>query len=285
MAEPSVHLNGRLTPRSHATVSIRDRAFRYGEGLFETMRACGERIFRLPAHLHRLSASADSIRWKLPWDHTELAAVLEELLRANDLPAARVRLQVSRGPGDLHGDDGTPTLLAEAEPFVPPAEDLRERGAHLAVSSMTRRAGRAGAKTTAYLENLLARRLARESGHDEALLLNDAGQVCEASMANLFVVRGPALLTPDVGGGALPGVTRSAVIEVAAAVGLEAREEALTLDAVISADEVFLTSTGIEVLPVTRLDGKTIGDGRPGRFSLALLAGYRRILDDELRPR
>jgi branched-chain amino acid aminotransferase len=285
MAEPRVFLGGRIVPRSRARVSIGDAAFRHGEGAFETMRARGDRVFRLPEHLRRLRASAAGLGWRLPWPDADLEAAIGAALRANRHPEARVRLQATPGEGGLDGPEGPPLLLVEAERFVPVDPRVRRRGVRVAVSPLRLARGWASAgKTCSYVDRLWARRAARARGCFEAVLRSDAGRACEAAMANLFAVRGAALWTCPVEAGALPGITRGAVLEIARARGLEVRLEAPEVEALRAADEVFLTSTAVEVLPVARIDDATVGRGRPGPITRDLGEAYRRLLDDALGP-
>ena len=287
MQEPIVFLRGELIARSRAHVPVRDAAFRHGEGLFETLRARRERVFRLDRHLRRLRASASAIGWTLPWTDDELGLAVTATLRANQFREARVRLQATPGRAGLDAPEGPPLLLIEAEPFVGVSAILRSGGATVGLSAhrRDRRGAAVGAKTCSYLGNLLARRAARAAGCFEAVLLNDADQVCEAAMANLFAVRDGALWTPPREAGALEGITREAVIELARREeGPPLREEPFGLGALCASAEVFLTSTGVEVLPVVRVADRQIGDGRPGPVARELGRAYDRLLDDELGP-
>ena len=283
--DPWVHLDGRLQRRSEARVSVRDRAFRYGEGLFETMRARGLKAFRFESHLSRLAASARIIGWDLPWERADLTSAVAEVLAANGLVEARVRLQASPGPGGPDGGDGPPTLLVEVEPFVPISSAVRRCGVgvRIAPHRRPRRSATSGAKTVAYLESVLARRAARREGAFEALWLDESDHLCEAAMANVFAVVAGQLRTPPLEGGALAGITRGVVLELARAAGRpEASEAAVPLDDLLAAEEVFLTSTGVEVLPVAAVDGRPVGDGRPGPITRHLARAYRDAVEREI---
>jgi branched-chain amino acid aminotransferase len=284
VAELQVYLGGRLLPRSRALVPIDDAAFRHGEGVFETLRARGARAFRAERHLRGLSESAARIGWRLPWPPPEMHEALGETLRANGLPEARLRLQATPGRAGLDGASGEPLLLVDAARFPPLPADMRLRGVAVGLGPHRRQGTAAGAKTCSYLESLLARRAARAAGQFEAVLRNHSGEVCGAAMANLFAVRDGVLWTPPVRCGARAGVTRGVVLELARQRGHEVREEPFDLEALRSVGEIFLTSTGSEVLPVVRLDGRPVGDGRPGPVGREMADAYRRLLDDELGP-
>jgi branched-chain amino acid aminotransferase len=280
MPEPQVFLQGEMMPRSAARVPVGDHSFRYGEGVFETLRGRGEHVFRARRHLGRLRASAAALYWPLPWTEEELLDGLARMLRANGLPEARVRIQAGPGVGTRDARGNEPLLLMEAERFVPVPEEVRRAGVSLQVWLHRRPRGGgmlAHAKTSSYLENLLARRIAREAGAYDALFLDQDGWACETSCANLFAVHGGAVRTPPASCGVLEGVTRQVMLEI-----LSVAEEPLTLEQLRSADEIFLTSTGVEVLPVTWLDGAAVGAGRPGPVCREAARSYRRILDDEL---
>ena len=278
MPEPIVFLNGELVPRSRAQVSVRDASFRHGEGIFETLRGRGERAFRTQCHLDRLRASAAALRWRLPWPAAELQQALCAALRANALPESRVRIHASPGAGD--GNE--PVLLVEVEPFVAVPEEVRQAGValHLWPYRRSRHGGiLSRAKTASYLENLLARRAARQDGAHDALFVTDEGLVCETACANVFAVLDGKIRTPPLEGGVLAGVTRQVVLETGAA---GAREETLTLEDLHAADEIFITSTGVEILPVISVDGARVGKGVPGPVAREVGLLYRRVLDDEL---
>jgi len=264
---------------------VRDRAFRYGEGLFETMRARGAKTFRLASHLSRLAASARIIGWDLPWEGAELRSAVAEALDANGLAEARVRIQASPGPGGPEGGEGPPTLLVEVERFLPLSPEVRGGGVgvRIAPHRRPRRSAISGAKTVAYLESLLARRAARREGAFEALWLDESDELCEAAMANVFVVVSGRLRTPPLESGALAGITRDVVLDRARAAGRPpVSEAAIPLDELRAAEELFLTSTGVEVLPVVAIDGTPVGEGRPGPITLDLARAYCDTVDREI---
>jgi branched-chain amino acid aminotransferase len=276
-----VHLNGRLIEDTEAAVSVFDRGFLFGDGVFESLRACGGRFFRLERHLERLERScALAGIGGLP-GRPVLSAELSQLLAANRLMEARVRLTVTRGtgrPGDYVTATGPPTRVATASPFQGLAPEVR--GAGVGVRLLAGRAVPGAAidpaiKTTSRLHAVLARREAAQKGAFEALLLDAAGLVTEGTASNVFLVRGGRLRTPPAQGGALPGVTRHAVLEIAAQAGIAADEAPITADDLRGAEEIFLTNTSWEVLAVVQVDGEPAGGGRPGPLTSTLARLYR----------
>jgi branched-chain amino acid aminotransferase len=282
-----VHLNGRLVEETDAVVSVFDRGFLFGDAVFESMRAVGGVVFRLRRHLDRLARSADLVAMTGLPAPDRLARDVGDLLAANRLRDARIRLTVSRGPGrpgDYAGPAGTPTRVISAAAFAGLDPGIHDRGVPAAIAA--RRAIPADAldpaiKSTSRMASVLARREAAAIGAWEAILLDPAGRLTEGTASNLFLVRGGRLLTPSTPGGVLPGVTRAAVLEVAAEGGLPVVEDHLPADLVRDSDEVFLTNTSWEVLPVVSIDGHPIADGRPGPVSRDLLRRYRALLARE----
>jgi len=276
-----VHLDGRLVEEADARIPVFDRGLLYGDGVFESMRAVHGRIFRLEAHLDRLERSASLAEFEGLPDRLVFAGQLRETLAANGLRDARLRLTLTRGagrPGDYVHASGPPTRIITAAPFTGLDPRLYEEGVGLAV--VGRQAVPAAVldpaiKTTSRLSAVLARREAARAGAFEAALLDAAGHLTEGTTSNIFLVESGRLLTPASDGAALPGVTRAVVLEAAHAAGLPVEERPLPVALLFSADEIFLTNTSWEVLPVTRVDGRPAGGGRPGPRSATLLAGYR----------
>lgn len=260
----------------------RDRGFTLGDGLFETMRAVHGRLPLLPLHLARLRSSAEVIGLPLLWTDAVLASAITAVMSANDLTDAAVRLTVSRGVpsrrGLLPDRRPMPTLVIDAEPFAGYSANLYERGAVLVTSPIPRneQSPLATLKSTSRLEQVLARQGAADAGADEALILNTAGRVAGASAANLFVVLGRRLLTPSLDEGALPGVVRRVILEeLAPAAGLDALETSVASDELHRADEVFLTSALLGILPAASLDGRPIGPDRSAGPALASILARR----------
>ena len=282
-----VYLDGRVVDASLARVSVFDRGFLFGDGVFESMRALDGRVFRIDRHLARLHRSASLIELTLPLTNDAFRAAIDRLLRANNLREARLRLTVTRGPGrpgDYVGTTGPPTTVIAASPFRCLEPDLYDRG--VAVVTSARRAIAATAidpaiKSISRLASVLARREASRAGAFEALMMNADGCLTEGTASNLFLAVDGALSTPAISEGGLPGVTREAVIELAAAAGLEMAERRVPAARLAQAQEVFLTNTSWGVLPVATIDGRPVGAGVPGPIGRLLGEAYRALLRRE----
>jgi len=274
-------VNGRLVGESEPSLSLLERGLTLGDGVFETMLAAGTNLFRPAEHLERLAQGASLLAIDLPPAEHLLAAVLDTL-SANRLPAAVVRLTVSRGPDPGRGldvsPDVAPTVIVRATAYRPKSPD--QPGLVAVFSSLRRNESSplSRVKCLSYADNVLARLEARRRGADEAVLLNTAGEVCCASAANLFVVRGGTLTTPPVESGALPGVTRRSMLELAAARGLTVRQAAVLPEDLWAADEAFLTNTVVGVVGVTSVEGRSIGTGRLGEMTRLLAADRQRLV-------
>ncbi len=284
-----VWLNGELLPRSEASVPIDDRGFLYGAACFETLRALGGAVFRLGRHLDRLEAGLRAMGVEPP-PRDVLQTAIAETLEANALPEARVRLTVSAGSGGARPGlepAGEPLVLVTAQPVpeaVAPSRALVARGARVTADRPL-----PFAKTVSYLGPLLALEEARRAGLDQALLLNLDGDVVEASTANVFAVlagedgEGGVLVTPPLEAGALPGVTREAVLECARGLGLETAERRLPLAELLAAREALLTNSIVGVQPLAELRD---GDRRyefaaPGPLTRALIEAYQEAVARE----
>ncbi len=279
-----VLLNGRPIPEADASIPIDDRGFLFGDALFESMRAYGGVVFRLGRHLERLAQGAAVAGFEAMPGAALLGGEVAAVLAINDLRDARVRLTVTRGrgrPGDYVGVAGPPNRIVQASAFAGPDPALQRDG--VTASIAVRRAVPAASldpsiKTTSRMVSVLARREAAAAGAFEAILLDIGGRVTEGTASNMFVVERGALRTPAVGGAVLPGVTRAAVMEAAAEAGIAATEAPITVERLRGADEVFLTNSSWEVMPVVRLDAAVVGDGRPGPVSRLLLERYRALV-------
>lgn len=270
-----VWLNGRVLPLAEARISPLDRGFLHGDGAFETLRAYRGKPFLLDAHLDRLELAGKELALPLP-DRATLARAVGEVLRANALAEARVRITVSRGEDgpDLWPEAPVPTVLVTAQPVALPSW-LYERGAAVVTSSL-RVPARAHSKSTSFQAHVLAKGEARRAGAWEALLLNDRGEVAEGATSNVFALLDGEVVTPPTAAGALAGITRAAVLRLAQpALCLGAREAVLRPRDLLAAREVFLCSSVAEVVPVVRVDGQAVGDGHPGPVTRAVLDAYR----------
>lgn len=275
VARPVCWLNGALVPLERAHVSVFDHGLLYGDGVFEGVRFYRRRAFRLEAHLERLYRSALALRLAIPYDRATLAAGVEATIAAFHADDGYLRLVATRGEGRLGLDPsscGRANVFVIADDLALVSEAVRERGARLIIAA-TRRLPADGLdpriKSLNYLNHILARMEAGNAGADEAILLNAQGRVAEGTADNVFIVREGRLLTPPAIDGALEGITRGVVLELAAREDIPAREASLAPYDLYTADECFLTGTGAELIPVREVDG------RPLRFSPGPV--YRRL--------
>jgi branched-chain amino acid aminotransferase len=278
-----VHLDGRVQDLEEARIPVTDHGFLFGDSVFETLRALGGRCAFASAHLARLRRSADACRLSVPWSDGELRDAMELTLAAASEEDAAVRLVVSRGSGPLQPDPSECTeprlvILARARPAL--AEDAASAGVRVVVSRAAVSAPGVHAKTGNYLASVLALAEARDVSAFEAVLLNSEGRVTECASSNVFAVIDGRVLTPPSAEGLLPGIARGNVLELCAALGIEAAEEELWPEELRGADEAFLTSTLKEVVPVSALDDSPIGSS-PGPVTLRLQAAYRERLRRE----
>lgn len=279
-----VCLNGTLMPAEDARISVFDSGFMQGIGLFETMRAYGGHVFRLQRHLDRLVNSARTLGWTAPPDVEELADNVRQVVAATRSISARVRLTVTTG--SLHaGASDIPalTIVATAAPGEQYPPECYTRGVTVLPSECVQSGGdpTAGHKTTSYFGRLASLRLAHAQGAMEVLWLTPEGHVAEGAISNIFAVRNEELLTPPLDTPVLPGITRATVLELAGASGIAARETPLTLDDLRGADEVFLTNSMMEVMPVVRLARHAIGQEKPGDMTRQLAIAYGHLIDRE----
>jgi len=275
-----VWIDGKVVDGPQARVPVLDHGFLYGDGVFEGIRVREGRIYKLEGHLRRLAASARSIGLELPGGLEAIREIVLETLRALGRDDAYVRLIVSRGEGALGVDPSTcpsprVVCIADALRIFPP--ELLARGIDLVTASLRRPAIDAldpRVKSLNYLNNALAKQEARRQGADDALLLNAAGLVAEASVANVFAVTHGGLATPPPCDGALAGLTRAGVLELAAELGIPAQEHSLGRYDLLAADEVFLTGSGAGIVPVRSLDGQRIGAASPGPLTARILEAF-----------
>lgn len=281
-----VYLNGDFVDEDEAVVPVGDRGFLYGDGLFETMRAYGGRVFRIAEHFKRLGNSARLFHIPLRESADELEGIVHELLGLNDLAEAYVRLTLTRGihGGNLWLDTGENiTLLINTREYHGYPSELYTRGMKLVVGDTVRHTksviGRH--KTLNYLENLIARDGAKTMGFDDAVFLNENGYVTECTGENIFFVRAGEVGTPSAELNLLPGITRGVVMELARWSGRKVLERKWKLKEFQQADEVFVTNSLMEVMPVSEMAGVQIGHDIPGEVTRELAVEYRRVVEEE----
>ncbi len=282
-SEKLVYVNGRFVPEGEACVSVFDRGFLYGDGVFETMRSYGGRIFRLNDHIERLRQSADIIEVRLPYGPEKFAEICNRLLERNGVADAILRISVTRGrsvSGIGTAQAGEPTVVAFIRPPRPlPAEAYTE-GVSAKVVSVRRNLSTAldaHMKSMNFLNYILAEAEAERAGAYQAIMLNHAGYVAEASTANIFFVNNNRLVTPSLDCDILPGITRAVVLEIAAGAGIHCEEKKINPSEISGFGECFLTSSGVELVPVTVIDEAPVGTGRPGPVHARLHRAYRAL--------
>lgn len=285
-----VYLNGEFVRKNEAKISVFDHGFLYGDGVFEGIRAYGGRVFRLQSHLQRLWESAKAIALKIPLSKEKLTEKVLESLRKNKLKDAYIRLVVSRGEGDLGLDPRKcphPQIIIITDKISIYPEELYEKGLEIAVVSTRRNIPSTlnpRIKSLNYLNNILAKIEANLQGLPEAIMLNKDGYVAECTGDNIFIVEGEILVTPPIWVGALKGITRDVVIELAQKEGISVQERTFTPAALYASDECFLTGTAAEVIPVTKVDGRAIGDGVAGPITKRLIKKFRELTKKEGTP-
>jgi branched-chain amino acid aminotransferase len=265
-----VWIDGEIVDGAEARIPVTDHGLLYGDGIFEGIRVYRNRVFRLDAHMKRFEAAARGIALDLPGGIDAVRAVVLATVHAFGAEEAYVRLIATRGEGSLGVDPTTCTqprliCLVDHVRIYPP--DKLSSGLDLVTSSLRRPSPDVldpRIKSLNYLNNVLAKLEARQRGADEALMLNAQGMIAETSVANVFVVRDGVLLTPPAVDGALEGVTRATVMELATTLGIPVREQTLSRFDFFAADEAFLTGSGAGIVPIRSLDARSIGAGRPG---------------------
>ena len=278
-----VWIDGQYYDKENARISVWDHGLLYGDGIFEGIRAYNGRVFRLDEHLERLYRSAQSILIEIPMPLREMADLVVDCVRRNQLVDAYIRLLVTRGYGDLGLDPrkcrrASIVVIADRIALYPP--ETYETGLRLVVASTRKNAVDAlnpRIKSMNYLNNILAKIEAIQAGVAESVMLDRNGFVTECTSENLFTVKEGVLYTPTAAVGILEGITRQVVMELARARGYRVEEAFMTTHDLLVADECFATGTGAEILPVVDVGGRRIGDGLPGPVTRELLAAYRDI--------
>ena len=270
-------VNGAFVPLAEAKVSIEDRGFQFGDAIYEVIRTYNGRPFALEAHLARLERSATALDLTQPYSRAEWTHHVLEGVRRADYPEAKIYIQLSRGvaPRDhAYSAEGPPTVVMTVREFHPLDRSVQAAGVEV-MTTEDIRWGRCDIKSVNLLANVLARQQAKQAQVFEAILVKE-GLVTEGAVSNVMVVRGGTVVTAPEGSRILSGVTRDVVLELARNEGLPIQERFISQAELYGADEVFLTGTTVEVLAVVRVDGKVIGDGRPGPITQRLAVGFTR---------
>ena len=279
-----IYMNGGLVDAADAKVSVFDHGLLYGDGIFEGIRLYKGCVFKMDEHLDRLAKSAKAILLKMPWSLDEISDAVCETCRANNLEDGYIRLVVTRGVGSLglsHLSCKEPQLIIIADKITLYPQEHYTKGLRI-ITSPTRRINPAAlppmVKSLNYLNNILAKADANQAGCLEAIMLNDQGYVAECTGDNIFIRHQNTWFTPPTSAGALRGITRGAVLDLMADLGYTVQEGNLTRYDIWTSDEMFLTGTAAEVIPVVDVDGRTIGDGVPGAQTHRLLEAFHKVV-------
>ena len=278
-----IWLDGKLVDQKRAVVSVFDHGLLYGDGVFEGIRSYDGLVFKLDEHLGRLYESAHTLTLEIPLSKTQMSRAVVETLKANGLRDAYVRLVVTRGTGDLGLDPrkckkATVFIITDKIALYP--REYFEKGLELATVPTVRNHPESlnpQLKTLNYLNNILAKIEATNAGVNEAILLNAQGYVTECTGENIFLVRGNRVVTPPPYVGILKGITRGVVLRIASEAGHDVREDVFTRHELYTADEVFLTGTAAEIVPVVKIDNRRIGAGKPGPVTVKLMKAFQKV--------
>ena len=285
-----IFIDGKFLSERDAKVSVFDHGLLYGDGVFEGIRAYNGRVFKLKEHIDRLFYSAKAILLEIPLTHAEMMKATVATIKANKLRDCYVRLVVTRGVGNLGLNPRScpkPSLIIIAGKIQVYPPELYARGMDIVTVPTVRNLHSAlnpAIKSLNYLNNILAKIEANNAGVEEAVMLNAEGFVAECTADNLFIIKNGEVFTPPLSAGALYGITRQTVIELAQASGLKVSEPNLTRYDLFNADECFLTGTGAEIMPVVKIDGRVIGAGKPGKLTRALVEKYHALTNTSGEP-
>ena len=279
-----IYIDGKFYPEDEAKISVFDHGLLYGDGVFEGIRAYEGRIFKLEEHLARLEDSAKAILLKLPLSRKEIEKAVLETCQKNKMKSGYLRLVVTRGKGYLGLSPDrckNPTIIIIASDLELYPEKYYREGLKVVTGATWRQSPAAldpGIKSLNYLNNILAKIEGQLAGAQEVILLNPQGLVSECSGDNIFFIRHGALITPKLSSGALNGITRATVLEIARQAGWEAREDDVRRYDLFTCEEMFLTGTGAEIVPVVEVDGRLVGDGKPGKKTADLMKRYHKLV-------
>jgi len=278
-----IYLDGNFVPEENAVVSVFDHGLLYGDGVFEGIRAYHNRVFKLEEHIERFYESARTLTMELPISEEEMTEVVLETCRRNDLRDAYIRLVATRGKGDLGLDPKKcprPTVFCIAASIQLYPEELYTKGLEVVTVATRRNLAEAcnpRVKSLNYLNNIYGKIEANLAGVPEAIMLNQEGYVAEATGDNIFLVKKGKLITPPIHAGILEGITRNCVMDLAREKGIPVEEKLFTRHDIFNAEECFLTGTAAEVIPVVKVDGRTIADGKPGQMTWNLIEAFREL--------
>ena len=283
-----IYIDGRFYEKDEAKISVFDHGLLYGDGVFEGIRSYNRLVFKLKEHIDRLFESAHTIMLKVPLSRQGMIKAVIDTLKVNKLKDAYIRVVVTRGEGDLGLDPrkckGRARVIIIADKVLLYPEKLYKKGLEIITVPTPRNLPEAlnpQIKSLNYLNNILAKIEAGNSGYEEAIMLDSMGYVAECTGDNIFIVKGGQLYTPPQCMGTLRGITRDAILGIAAKKKIARHEHVLTRHEVFNSEEVFLTGTAAEVIPVVKVDGRLIGNGQPGRITLMLMKEFHKLTKTE----
>lgn len=285
--ELEVYIDGKFYPKSEAKVSVYDHGLLYGDGVFEGIRAYDGVVFKLKEHIERLYTSAHTIMMQIPMTQKEMIKAVLDTLKRNKLSNSYIRLVVTRGRGDLGLDPrkcSKATVIIITEPTIAlHSKEKKEKGITAMISWVKRDPVDATShevKSLNYLNSILAKIESNNTGVDEAICLDKTGFICEGVAENIFILNEGKVITPPTSTGALRGITRNVVMQLAEKLGYSMLEKNITANELFTADEVFLTGTAAEITPVREINRRVIGDGKVGQVTKKLMQEFSKVVRD-----
>jgi branched-chain amino acid aminotransferase len=285
-----IYIDGQFLDEANAKVSVFDHGLLYGDGIFEGIRAYNGRVFKLKEHIDRLFYSAKAILLTIPLSHAEITRAVLDTCRQNGIRDGYIRLLVTRGVGGLGLNPNRckkPSVIVIADKIQLYPAEMYERGLDIITVPTVRNLHSAlnpAIKSLNYLNNILAKIEANNGGCEEAIMLNSEGYVSECTGDNIFIIKDGQMFTPPLSAGALYGITRGVVMELARLSGIPVSEPNLTRYDMFNADECFLTGTGAELIPVVKIDGRVVGTGKPGQVTKDLVTKYKALTHSTGEP-
>ncbi len=278
-----ISLNGKIIPDTEGYISISDRGFLYGDGIFDTLRSYNGKPFKLNEHIERLRNSSKKLMIDFEYTNSEISKNIELLIEKNNIQNVYIRITLSRGVGGSGlgiSDNHKPTLLIQTKPFTPYEYKLYNAGMTLVVSKSRRSTSCPISchKTTNLLKSIILKEEAKTKSANEVVILNTDGYAAECVISNIFMVNNGNVITPSLDTNILPGITRRTVLNICHNIGIHASEERFTIKRLIKADEVFITNSLMEIMPVSRIDDYKIGKIIPGKITQQLMNAYKRLI-------
>ncbi|MHC4267760.1 MAG: aminodeoxychorismate lyase [Planctomycetota bacterium] len=278
-----ISLNGKIIPDTEGSISINDRGFLYGDGIFETLRSYNGTPFKFKEHIERLRNSSKKLMIDFEYTNPEIGNNIKALIEKNNIQNAHIRITLSRGTGGSGlgiSDNHKPTLLIQAKPFTPYKEELYDKGVTLVVSNSMRSTSCPISchKTTNLLKSILLKEEAKTMSANEVVILNTDGFVAECVVSNIFIVNNGRVITPSLETNILPGITRRTVLDICDNNSIPASEERFTKETLVKSDEVFITNSLMEIMPVSGIDDYKIGNVIPGKITQQIMSAYKLLI-------